>query len=352
MAAVIAPTAIRRTPRRRGLALTGVVLVTATLALTGCASCSSASSGRAVGLSDGAVGPQPAVGGELKAQDSTGSTAAGAPADQRAAAPLALTTTRAVVVTSDSSVRVSSVTKATDELGVLATRYSATIDSQVTSRGSNGGIPLPATKDQTVCPEGRCPQPYPPYGYESSTTTLRVDNDKVDSLLRDVATLGTVEASSRSSADVTAEVADVDVRVTNAEASLARVRALLARATSIGDIVTLEAELSRRQADLEALQARQRTLADQTAQATVTVRLFDEGAPMGRTEPDTGFVAGLTAGWAAFTDAFVAAMTVLGALVPFLIVLLPVALVIWVAVRRSRRVPPVVSPASAPVDVS
>ena len=53
----------------------------------------------------------------------------------------------------------------------------------------------------------------------------------------------------------------------------------MSKATTIGDIVALEAELSRRQADLEALQARQRTLADQTAQATVTVRLYDADAP-------------------------------------------------------------------------
>ena len=51
----------------------------------------------------------------------------------------------------------------------------------------------------------------------------------------------------------------------------------------ISDIVSLEAELSTRQAALESLQAQQRALADQTALATVTVTLVDEGVTV--TEP-------------------------------------------------------------------
>jgi hypothetical protein len=109
----------------------------------------------------------------------------------------------------------------------------------------------------------------------------------------------------------------------------------MSRATTIGDVVALEAELSRRQGDLEALEARQRTLADQSAQATVTVRLVDEGAPV-VADTGTGFVAGLRAGWGAFTVAAVAGLTVLGALVPFLAVGGAVALLAWWLVRRRR----------------
>jgi hypothetical protein len=165
----------------------------------------------------------------------------------------------------------------------------------------------------------------------------------VDALLADVARLGTVEATTRTSDDVTADVADIDARVRNAQASLARVRALMSRATSIGDVVALEGELSKRQADLEALEARQRALADQTAQATVTVRLLGSDAPAPAPAESSGFLAGLRAGWDAFTSLVAGTLTVAGAVLPFLLVLVPVGFAVW-AVRRRRRAPVAVEP--------
>ena len=149
--------------------------------------------------------------------------------------------------------------------------------------------------------------------------------------------MGTVEASARTSDDVTADVADVAARVANARASLARVRALMDRATTVGDVVALEGEMSKRQSDLEALEARQRTLADQSAQATVTVTLLSTDAPAPVSESDTGFLAGLRTGWNAFTSALTASLTLIGAAVPFLVVLIPLALIARWGLRRSRR---------------
>ncbi|MGD9955404.1 MAG: DUF4349 domain-containing protein, partial [Candidatus Nanopelagicales bacterium] len=71
--------------------------------------------------------------------------------------------------------------------------------------------------------------------------------------------------------------------------------------------------------------------------------LIDEQAPA-PVEASTGFVAGLKAGWDAFTGAMVVALTVLGALVPFLIVLVPVGLLAWWLVRRNRRTDAVPAP--------
>jgi hypothetical protein len=321
---------LSRAPRRRAAAAAAVG--TAALLLTGCgAAATSTSSGGSAAVVDGAVAPQPAYAGGTAAEATKDGSA------RTADLPGTVTVDRSVVVVADTSVRVTDVLAATGALSTIAARYSASVASQVSSRGDGLPVPMPAADEKLCSQQGTCPQPV--VGYASSTTSLRLDNDKVDALLRDVAALGTVEASSRSSADVTAEVADIDARVSNAQASLARVRALMGKATSIGDIVALEGELSRRQADLEALQARQRTLADQTAQATVTVRLYSADAPAPEAE-QSGFLAGLSAGWSAFTGALVVALTVLGALVPFLLVLVPIALVVRLVVRRSRRTPP------------
>src|SRR5919204_1837253 len=73
--------------------------------------------------------------------------------------------------------------------------------------------------------------------------------------------------------DVTQQVADVASRVKSAQATLATFRKLLDRAHSVNDVVTLEDEISTREADLESLQARQKSLSEQTTYATVTLRL-------------------------------------------------------------------------------
>lgn len=321
-------TTIRRTGRRT--ALVAASLGTASLLLAGCSAASrSADSAGAAG----APAPVVAEGGGFA---SDGGVKSGG-------APETVSLDRQVIVRADMTVRVDDLAKAGDGVSLAAAKHGATIASQTTS---SGGVPMPGMttadeKGAVACPNTGCPTTY-----ASSTTTLRVDNDEVDALIRDLSALGTVEASYRTSEDVSAQVADVDARLKTAEASLTRVRALMTKAVTIGDVVTLEAELSRRQADLESLQAQQRVLADQTAQATVTVRLVDEQAPV-VTEEATGFLAGLSAGWDAFTGAMVLALTVLGALVPFLLIIVPVGLLLrWLA-RRNRRTTEGAAPAEA-----
>ncbi len=323
---------VARTSRRRPAAAAAVLGI-AGLLLAGCSASGSSDS---AGARSEVAAPAPAVDGEGAVPDASGGKGV------TGGEPLAVTIQRSVIVRADMTVRVEDLGKATDGLGAAAARHQATIASQTTSSGGFNPEPMPTTVDEkgvSACPSTGCPT-----SYASSTTTLRVDNDEVDALIRDLSALGTVEASYRTTEDVSAQVADVDARLKTAEASLARVRALMDKAVTIADVVTLEAELSRRQADLESLQAQQRVFADQTAQATVTVRLVDEQAPV-VTEDETGFVAGLKAGWNAFTGAAVVALTVVGALIPFLIVLVPLALLVWWLVRRSNRprspVPPV-----------
>jgi len=249
---------------------------------------------------------------------------------------------RDVIVRADLAVRVDDVTTSTARVAAVAASHRAVIADQSTS---DGQVPIPAettaggsgtgepTSRSDYCARNGCPG-----GFATSVTTLRVANSEVDALLRDLRAIGTVTWSSRTSDDVTAQVADVGARVASAEASLTRVRLLMNRATSLADVVALEAELGKRQADLEALEAQQRTLADQTALATVSVTLTSSAAPV-PASADTGFLAGLKAGWSAFTAALVAALTVIGALVPFLLVLVPLGLLAWWLVRRGSRRP-------------
>ncbi|MFG1821244.1 DUF4349 domain-containing protein [Microbispora bryophytorum] len=155
--------------------------------------------------------------------------------------------------------------------------------------------------------------------------------------------------------DVTEEVADVASRVKSAEATLGQFRTLLSKANKIGEILEIEREISSREADLESLQARQKALEAQTGMATVTLTLVPAPQPSARPkdkEDATGFLTGLRAGWDTLTASTVMALTVLGALLPWIVV----AGVLWLAVRivmrrlRRRAAPPAgpVPPGSAP----
>ena len=333
------PRAVRTQVRRSAVAVAAIAL--SALALTGCAGTSSSSS---AGSSEMPVGA-PAQDGSTDSAAKAGFSGTGTGTTSgEVGAPLAVTADRSIVVRADLSVRVDNVARSTSSLATVAAAHAATVASQSTSSGK-GPVPVDYGKNpdgSQTCPTTGCPT-----DYASSTTVLRVDNRDADALIKDVSALGTVEASTRTSDDVTADVADVAARVRNAEASLARVRLLMERAVTVGDVVALEGEMSKREADLEALQARQRTLADQTAQATVTVRLVASDAPVVN-ESSTGFLAGLKTGWDGFTGAVAVALTVVGALVPWLIVLVPFALILGYVLRRRQTQHAATAPTPAP----
>ncbi|GGT65610.1 DUF4349 domain-containing protein [Actinomadura citrea] len=153
-----------------------------------------------------------------------------------------------------------------------------------------------------------------------SEIALRIPGDRYAEVLgRLGAELGTKLSLSQQAEDVTGEVADVDARVRSAKAALESFRKLLDRANSVSEIMSIEQEISEREADLEALQARQKSLAHRTRFATVTVTLVSKAPPPEKDEPRGGFVGGLENGWHAFTAFVGGVAAVVGWLLPFLV---------------------------------
>lgn len=137
---------------------------------------------------------------------------------------------------------------------------------------------------------------------DSARLTLNVPGEKLDQALDRLAKIGTLTSREVSVEDVTDSVVDVDSRITSQRKSVARARALLDKAESISEIVTVEEELASREAELESLLARQQSLAGQAAMAPVHVTILQRSAPPADSDDDTGFLAGLTGGWDAFTS--------------------------------------------------
>ncbi|WP_164519659.1 DUF4349 domain-containing protein [Nocardioides ferulae] len=174
----------------------------------------------------------------------------------------------------------------------------------------------------------------------TSRMVLRVPSDTFEATMKELEEeVAELNDSTRSSEDVTTQVIDNRVRIRVQRASIRRIEALLARAVDIGDVVRIESELSQRQSELNSLLRRRAFLTDQTSMSTITVHLertSEQQAEDEEEDDDAGFLSGLDAGWGALTAFTVALVTVVGALLPWLGVLLAIAVPLW-WLRRNRR---------------
>jgi hypothetical protein len=305
-----------RRPWYRALA---VVAAGAALALT--AACSTSSGGTAASNSKpeaDRAGPAAAKGGgqapNLDAQNGAAPQQPQPAGQQPQQVPAGdAADQRAIIYTGTMTVRVSNV----DEAALKAT---------ATAEGAGGFV----GGDQRTNDDGK----------SQAHIVLRVPSAKFTSVIGSLAKLGKEESRELSTEDVTSKAVDLDARIATAQASVDRVRALLAKAQSMGDIVSIESELSRREADLESLQAQKRKLTDLTTLSTITVVLLGPQAAAAKpAKPESGFLAGIKGGWRAFAASMEVLLTILGALLPwFLTIGVPVFAALWF-IRRARRRP-------------
>ncbi|MFF3322671.1 DUF4349 domain-containing protein [Streptomyces sp. NPDC002889] len=187
----------------------------------------------------------------------------------------------------------------------------------------------------------------------SSRVVLRVPQEHYDSVLAELAGAGKLQSRKADAKDVTDQVVDVESRIATQRASVTRVRELMERATKLSDVVTLEGQLSSRQAALESLLAQQAALKDRTTLATITLSLSEtEREESGKQDDDPGFLDALAGGWGALVATLRWITVAIGAVAPFAAVgALLYALWRWLVRRRlpKRPVAAAVSvPAAAP----
>ncbi|GIF70486.1 DUF4349 domain-containing protein [Asanoa siamensis] len=181
-------------------------------------------------------------------------------------------------------------------------------------------------------------------GRSEAVLTLRVPANRFTQVVDEIAGKGTDDRREISTQDVTEDVVDLDARIVTQRARVESARRLLAQAKTINDLVSLENELGKREADLASLEGKKRRLDDLTALSTITATLLgpEAQAPAPPPEERSGFLGGLSAGWDAFLATVGVVLTVLGALVPWL-VLAGLGLLVYVFVRRARRGRPTVA---------
>jgi hypothetical protein len=174
---------------------------------------------------------------------------------------------------------------------------------------------------------------------ERVTLVLRIPVRRFDATRHAIERLGKRTSSTSTTKDVTTQVIDVAERVQTLQNSLDRLQRFQRSAQDASTLIRFEDQITRRQSELQSLEAQQSYLADQTSKSTLTVQLSTPEtyvAPPGALD-EAGFLSGLRGGWQALLGFGIVVLTVLGAALPFVVALGLVGVPAWVLLRGLRR---------------
>jgi hypothetical protein len=222
---------------------------------------------------------------------------------------------RDVVKTASMTVRVSNTSEAADKAAVMVEDSDGRVDARSEDAGSERGL-------------------------ARTSVVLRVPVGKLDALLRELKTLGSVQNAETRSEDVTAQRVDMDARIKALQTSVDRLLAIMRDAKDPEALISAENALSQRQADLDSLRAQREALGDRIEYSTVDVTFVAETIGGPAPKEYQGFVGQIERGWDALVSVAGGLVLLFGLLLPWLAVLVVAGgigyAVIWL-VRARRR---------------
>lgn len=224
-------------------------------------------------------------------------------------------------------IKVTDLTGAAARVRVIATGAGGQVTSEnvVTADDPIGGPGI-------VDPRVESDRALPKVGVDEARMVLSVPAKALDNVLTELSRIGSVSYRSSQTQDVTDTYVDTKARIQPMRDGIDRVRALLAKATDLQQIIMLESELSRRQAELDSLTQRLAELDKLTTMSDVTVSLWtDATTPV---DTNNGLGGGLRTAWESLLGSLTVIVTGLAVLLPWLVILVPLTLL---ALRRWRR---------------
>ena len=287
------------------------------------------------GVAGTVVGPQPDANAGAKAP----SADAGAPQGTGLGSSVAVIESK-IARSAWLGIKVSDLAGSAARVRVVATDAGGQVTSEnvVTSADPTGG----PSGSGGVDPRFESGTTVPDIGVDEARLVLSVPAKALDDVLTRLSAIGTVSYRSSQSQDVTDTYIDTKSRIQPMRDGIERVRALLAKTTDLQQVITLESELSRRQADLDSLEQRLAKLDAMTTMSDVTVTLWTDATTPVQT--DNGFTGGLRTAWESLLGSLTVILTGLAALLPWLVLLVPLTLLglrIW---RRRAGMPSAASP--------
>ncbi len=175
--------------------------------------------------------------------------------------------TRDVVKTASMTIAVANTSEAADKAAVMVEDVDGRVDSRSEDAGSDRGFA------------------------RMSAVVLRVPVAKLDGVVRELKTLGTVQTAVTTSEDVTAQRLDLDARIKALQTSVDRLLAIMRDAGDPEALISAEDALSQRQADLDSLRAQRDALGDRIEYSTVDVTFVAESIGAGRRPRSTSSAA-------------------------------------------------------------
>lgn len=136
--------------------------------------------------------------------------------------------------------------------------------------------------------------------YTAATVTLRVNADRIQSVLQSLRALGEVASESTGGEDVTDQMVDLDARLRNERRIEQELLTLLEtrKDAPLEDILKVRDHLGRIRESIERLAAQQAKLANRVALATITARLSAKSEPIARREGVLDYLGSeLSAAW-------------------------------------------------------
>jgi hypothetical protein len=227
-------------------------------------------------------------------------------------------------------IKVTDLTGSAARARVIATDAGGQVTSEnvVTSVDPTGGPTGPGGVD----PRLESGSSLPTVGVDEARMVLSVPAKTLDDVLTQLSKIGTVSYRSSQSQDVTDTYVDTKARIEPMQDGITRVRALLTKTTDLQQVILLESELTRRQAELDSLTQRLAQLDAMTTTSDVTVTLWTDATTPVQTE--SGLTGGLRTAWDSLVGSLTVILTGLAALLPWLVLLVPLTLV---ALRLWRR---------------
>jgi Domain of unknown function (DUF4349) len=177
----------------------------------------------------------------------------------------------------------------------------------------------------------------------SSTASfvIKLPPENIGAAIEDLHAIGLRRTATQGTEDVTSQVVDIDARLVSAQASLDRVRTLLEAATDLGQVLSLESQLTERETLVEQYKAAKRALNDRVSLATLRVQLSVTPEPIAKTtaepKPDKQTIGkAFKGGWNGFVKVLAAIMIFIGYASP-LLVLAAIAAAFVIPISRRRR---------------
>lgn len=183
----------------------------------------------------------------------------------------------------------------------------------------------------------------------SGEISMRVVPEDAGKLFSQIEKLGKVAEHSTEREDLTTSVIDTEAKLKNLTAFRDSLRAMLAKpSVKVGDLVEIQKQLADTQAELDSETAQRKVLANQTEKVAVEVSFRADDAH--RTSPWESISAALSEAVPTLAESTASLISTIFAILPWLIVIVPVVWLVvraWKRFRRRKRNLPAPPPASA-----